>query len=282
MCGFKMLMKIIPVLLIVAYLVFCAIVYVKPQWFFYHPSSDVSDIKNAHNNNYIAEEVHYSSKDGTQLYGWYTKPQDGKPIIVFYHGNSFNIEKFYHKMRPLAAAGYGTFMAEYRGFGGIKGKITNENMVADAWAAIDYLHKQGISNSNIVVYGMSLGSHMAVSTAWTAAQSTPFAGVILEVPFDTLSNVIKAIFPLPMPLNLIIHDRYDNLEKIAKIKAPLFIMGGSKDIVVPVFLAENLYEHASEPKAIKIYQGGGHIDLDNFYNDRDIIEWLRTNEKKQN
>ncbi len=58
-------------------------------------------------------------------------------------------------------------------------------------------------------------------------------------------------------------------------------MGGSDDIVVPVFLAKNLYEHASEPKDLKIYQGGGHIDLDNFYNYRDIIKWLGTNEKKQ-
>ncbi len=276
-----MFIKFIILLLILAYLIFCAVVYFKPQWFFYYPSTDVSDVENARKNGYVAEEVRYTSADGTPLCGWYTKAQDGKPTIVFYHGNSFNIEKFFHKMRPLAHAGYGTFMAEYRGFGGIKGKITNDNLTADALAAIDYLHTQGVKNSDIVVYGMSLGSHMATNTAFVAAQTEPVAGVILEVPFDTLTNVIRAVFPLPMPLELIVHDRYDNLEKINGIKAPLLVMGGSDDIVVPVFLAKNLYEHASEPKEIKIYEGGGHIDLDNFYNYRDIINWLGTNEKKQ-
>lgn len=283
MCGLKMFIKALILLLVLGYVAFGAIVYFKPQWFFYHPSAKASDIQNARKNSYPAEEVRYTSADGTPLYGWYTKAHPSKPTIVFYHGNSFNIEKFYHKMRPLAQAGYGTFMAEYRGFGGIDGKITNDNLNADALAAIDYLHHQGIKNSDIVVYGMSLGSHMATNTAWTAAQAEePFAGVILEVPFDTLSNVIREVFPIPMPLSLIVHDRYDNLEKIKRINAPLLVMGGSDDIVVPVFLAKNLYEQASEPKEMKIYQGGGHIDLDNFYNYRDIIKWLGTNEKKQN
>jgi len=281
MCGLKMFIKALVLLIVLAYLIFCAVVYFKPQWFFYYPVQNVSDIKTARKNGYPAEEVRYASADGTPLYGWYTKAQPGKPTIVFFHGNSFNIEKFYHKVRPLAQAGYGTFMAEYRGFGGIKGKITNDNLTADAWAAVEYLYSLGIKNSDIVVYGMSLGSHMATHTAWVAAQKEPFAGVILEVPFDTLSNVIKAVFPLPMPLELIVHDRYDNLEKIADIKAPLLVMGGSNDVVVPVFLAQNLYEHAAEPKKMKIYPGGGHIDLDNFYNYRDIIKWLGTNEKKQ-
>ena len=75
------------------YLLICILIFVYPQLFFYAPSSVRSDINNAHRYGYKAREVTYNSKDGTHLLAWYTKPRNGQnKVIVFMHGNSYNIE----------------------------------------------------------------------------------------------------------------------------------------------------------------------------------------------
>lgn len=261
------------------YVFFCAIVYFYPLPFFYNPAKVRSDLSNARLYGYEAEEVHYASADGTPLMAWYTKPRDNKKTVVFMHGNSYNIEEFYHKMKSLADAGYGTFMPEYRGFGGLKGKITQANLEADAIAAVNYLHQQGYKNEDIYVYGMSLGSHMATNTVYQLQNEGRFAGLILEVPFDSLLNVTKMVVPIPLPFELVVKDKYDNLSMIGDIKSPLLVMGGTIDPTVPVVLAQNLYEHAGSPKKMIIYKNGKHSNLYNFRNDLDVLKWLEDNEK---
>lgn len=263
----------------VLYIAFCAMVYFFPQLFFYNPTHQASSLRNAVINGYKATAVEYHSSDGTPLYAWYTKPGKKHKVIVFMHGNSYNIEKFYHKMIPLVEAGYGTLMPEYRGFGNLPGVITQQNLGEDALAAVKYLHEQGFANKDIIIYGMSLGSYMATNAVYTLGREKPFAALILEVPFDSLYNVVKAVVPVPLPFDWIIRDRYDNLDKIADIKTPLLVMGGSEDGTVPVKLAENLFAHAQQPKKLIVYQGGAHSNLYNYRNYNDILQWLRLNEK---
>lgn len=261
------------------YVLVSVLIFVYPQPFFYNPTNVKSDINHAHKYGYKAREVIYNSKDGTQLLAWYTAPHSGqRKIIVFMHGNSYNIEEFYYKLKIFANAGYGTLLPEYRGFGNIEGKISQENLENDAIAAIQYLHSQGYKNKDIYIYGMSLGSHMAVNATYTLQKKAPFAGLILEVPFDSLLNVAKLVVPVPFPFDFILRDKYDNLAMIEEIKSPILIMGGSIDPTVPVELAQNLYNHAPEPKKLIIYDNGKHSDLFNFRNDLDIMDWLKANE----
>lgn len=263
------------------YLLICGLVLVLPQLFFYNPTNTPSDITHAHKYGYMAREVSYNSSDGKPLFAWYTKPHNGQnKIVVFMHGNSYNIEEFYYKLKTFEQAGYGTFLPEYRGFGGIKGSINQKNLENDALAAVQYLHSQGYKNEDIYIYGMSLGSHMAVNSVYTLQKKKhPFAGLILEVPFDSLVNVAKLAVPIPMPFDLIMRDKYDNLAMISEINSPILIMGGSMDKTVPVALAQNLYNYAPEPKQIIIYDNGKHSNLFNFRNDLDILSWMKANEQ---
>ena len=167
-------LKKILLILGVAYIAFCLSVYFKQEWFFYNPTDKASDLAIANQVGYPAERVDYKSADGTDLLAWYTKPQTGKKMIVFMHGNSYNIEKFYTKLIPFVQAGYGTFLPEYRGFGGVKGKIAQNNLTADALAAVAYLYSLGYKNSDIIVYGMSLGSHMATNSVYQLGQDNHF------------------------------------------------------------------------------------------------------------
>ncbi len=276
---FKKIIKISVLLVILSYLIFCSLVYFVPQIFFYNPSFSSSRLDIAIRNNFPAQRVEYLSDDAIRLYAWYIPAKANKKTIIFMHGNSYNIEKFYHKLAPFVDAGYGVMLPEYRGFGGINGTITQSNLEKDAKAAINWLNNQGLSNSQMVLYGMSLGAHMAVSTAYDLGQESNFAGLVLEVPFDSLLEVVKERIWFPLPLDLIIKDKYDNIEKISQLRIPLLIMGASDDKVVPVNRAKQLYLVANSPKSIKIYQGAEHSDLYKYHNYKDIIKWLENNEK---
>ncbi len=260
--------------LIALYVVFCAAVYFFPQYFFYKPSSLPSNVENARMNGFPAKEVHYRSADGTGGLAWYVKPAVGKKIILFFHGNSHNLESFYYKLIPFVSDGYGVFMPEYRGFGGLKGKIRQSALEKDALAALEYLYGLGYQNKDIVVYGLSLGSHMAINSIYAYQKKGDFAALVLEVPFNSMEEVVRAIVPIPFPLKWIIRDKYENREMLSRINTPLLITAGSEDRLVPAKLARDLFNYAGEPKKIIIYQGASHNNLYNFKNYADILKWL--------
>ena len=263
----------------VCYFGFCAVVYFLPQLFFYNPSRRASDLSEAHAGGYPARRVEYAAADGTPLYAWYTAPESSDKVIVFFHGNSYNIEAFYHKLVPLMKAGYGTMLPEYRGFGDIRGVINEKNLATDALAAVRWLNKQGIDNRRIILYGFSLGSFTATNTAYILGKEQPFAALILEVPFTSLLDTVRKLVWFPLPLKYIIKDHYRNDDKIAEIGSPLLIMAGSEDALIPASLAEQLFAVAADPKKIIVYRGAGHNDLFDFDNYRDVLKWLKENEK---
>ena len=263
--------------LLVLYIIFCGSVYFFPEYFFYKPSSKKSDINKAREGGFLAEEVNYYASDGTEELAWFVKPRNDKKVILFFHGNAHNLESFYYKLLSFAEDGYGIFMPEYRGFGGQTGKITQKNLEQDALAAIHYLRGQGYKNENIIVYGLSLGSHMAINTVYELQSKGDFAGLVLEVPFNNIVETAKAVVKFPFPYDLIIKDKYENREMIGKINTPILIQGGRQDKLVPVKLAEDLYKYAQEPKKIEIYEDGTHNGLYRLENYNSIKKWLEEN-----
>ena len=275
----KISIEILTAILLI-YSVTMAFIFAFPELVFYSPSPIASDISVAHKQGFDVVEVNYFSEDGTKLLGWITKPENKqKKMVVFFHGNSHNLERFIPKIKPIADAGFGTFMAKYRGFGTLKGKISQANLRADAIAAVRYLNSIGYENKDIVLYGLSLGSHMAINTAYNLRAEGDFEGVILEVPFDNLVNVVNKLSPIRIPA-WAIRDKYDNLEMIQGIGAPLLVLAAEQDALVPSVLAKNLFNHANPPKRMKIFKKGGHSTLHYYKSYNTIIEWLKDNEKR--
>lgn len=259
--------------LFLAYMTLCGLIYFLPELFFNHPNQKYSDIEMARKNGYPAELKEYESADGTKLYGWYTKGTNGKAII-FTHGNAFNLDRFYGKLIPFAKEGYATFLPEYRGYGGIKGKINSKNMIADSVAGLEELYKLGYKNEDIIVYGMSMGSHMATSIAYQMKKNGKFDALVLEVPFDNVPNTAKNLIPFYMPFDLLVRDKYDNSEIISQVGTRVLIQAAGQDNIVPNQRAKALYGKAVEPKNFIMYDQGTHSNLYRERNYREILKWL--------
>jgi fermentation-respiration switch protein FrsA (DUF1100 family) len=207
-------------------------------------------------------EVGLSTDDGLSLLSWYLPPrpdyqhQTGRPVIVYFHGNGGHIGYRVDRLLRFARDGYGVLMLEYRGYGGNPGVPTETGFYADARAAVGFLEREGVAPNRLVLYGESLGSGVAVELA---AQHD-VAGVILEAPFTSVAEVAQHHFPY-VPAARLVTDRFDSRSRIAKVRAPILVLHGERDRVVPVCYGRALFDAAPEPKEGWFVREAGHEDL---------------------
>ncbi len=202
------------------------------------------------------EEVELTAKDGTKLIAWHMPARGAKPTMLYFTGNSGNAAQRAGKIAMIAADGYGVLMLNYRRFGGSRGWPTEKNNVADAGVAYDYLRSIGLGEKDIVSYGESLGTGVAVQLAL----SRSVKALVLESPFTSLPELAKRAWPF-FPLNLVIADRYRTIDKISGVDVPVLIVHGARDEIIPVAHGRRVYHVANQPKQLSILPRAGHNDL---------------------
>ncbi len=203
-----------------------------------------------------AAEVPLTASDGAHITAWYAAPQDGKPVIVFFHGNGGALRDSATRFRMLIGAGIGLVALEYRGFGGNSGTPSEHGLIADGDAAYAFAATR-YPVGRIVLWGQSLGSAVAVAVAATH----PVGRLILEAPF-TSAAAIASIRYWYLPVRLLMKDQFHSDRGIEKVKAPLLILHGVHDRVVPYAMGERMFKLANKPKHIVRFLDGGHDDLD--------------------
>ncbi|MGH6833125.1 MAG: alpha/beta hydrolase [Methyloceanibacter sp.] len=252
--GFtRKIMEFIP-WLIAAYLVICAAAYFGNRQFMYFP--DPARISPAEAGLDGVEEIELAAADGTTLVAWYAPATDGKPTILYFHGNAANAANRAPKIAMMLEEGFGVFYLNNRGYGGSGGHPTEANNVADAIAAYDYLAGRGVPANEIVAYGESLGSGQAVRLA----AERPVAAVMLEAPLTSTIDVARPVY-FWLPLSLLIADQYNIDLNIRSVTAPVLVLHGEQDAVIPVEMGWRVYRAANEPKRIELFPQGAHSDL---------------------
>lgn len=214
--------------------------------------------------------------DGNTSASWYAPPTPGNRVIVFFHGNAGNIADRDYKARYFIDEGVGVLLVGYRGFGGNPGKPTEAGIYADAKAAAEFLITKGITPADMVLYGESMGSGVAVDLARKMADSgTPVGGVILEAPFTSMADAAAYHYSW-LPARLLVRDRYDSLKKIAGINTSLMLIHGDQDRTVPQPLGKTLFSEASEPKEALWLAGAGHVNIYDFDVVPPMMSWLES------
>ena len=200
--------------------------------------------------------VTLKTDDGLALVSWYAPARTERaPTIAYFHGNAGNIAGRAYKVRPLLDAGLGVLLVGYRGYGGNPGTPGEAGLFADGRAALDYLAGKGVPPASVVAFGESLGSGVAVRLASERA----IGAVILEAPFTSAAEVGQRAYPF-LPVRRLIRDRFDSLPLIHAIGAPLLIVHGERDRVVPADQGRRLLPAASEPKEGVFLPEAGHND----------------------
>lgn len=201
-----------------------------------------------------AADVWLHAKDGVRLHAWWIRPPGARVATAFFHGNAGNVSHRVDHLREIAAAGSAVLALEYRGYGKSEGWPTERGLYADADAAYEYLLGAGYPPERIIVHGESLGAAVAVDVA----ARRPCGGVVLEAPFTSARDVARRVLPLIGPL---ITFGWDSKRKITAVRAPVFILHGGRDEVIPFELGRALFEAAHEPKQFWRVEGADHNNL---------------------
>ena len=153
-------------------------------------------------------------------------------------------------------AGFSVLLFDYRGYGGNPGDPSEDGLAADARAAQQWLARQpDVDPRRIAYFGESLGAAVAVGLA---VQSPP-AALVLRSPFTSLPDVGAVHYPW-LPVQRLLLDRYPSIDRIASVSAPVLVIAGDRDDIVPMSLSRRLYDAAAEPKRFVLVPGAGHND----------------------
>lgn len=223
--------------------------------FIFFPSAAIEATPKDYGLNY--EDVYFSTADGVRINGWLVPYPDAKTTLLWFHGNGGNISHRARGARMLHdKVKADIFMIDYRGYGRSEGTVSEAGTYEDARAALKYLRSRAdIDPKRIVFFGQSLGSAVAADLAGRE----DCLAVILEAPFASIREMAKAIYPF-LPLGPLIKTRYDVVEKVKKIKAPLLVVHGERDDIVPFEQGKKVFEAATGTKKFQALPGAHHND----------------------
>lgn len=218
-----------------------------------------------------------------QVHGWWFAHPDGAgaPSLLYLHGARWNLAAGHARVRRMVAAGYNVLAIDYRGFGRSSELLPSErSSYDDANAAWSWLATREPDAARRFVYGHSLGGAIAIDLA---SRRDDVGGVIVEGTFTSIGELVvdrhavwmprgAAEAPLlhallasetgrrwmPTLIDAVLRHRFDSLSKLPKVRAPLLVIHGTRDWVVPHAMADRLYAAAAGPKTLLKIDGATH------------------------
>ena len=192
--------------------------------------------------------------DGTKLNAWWFPKSQARFATLFLHGNAGNVTHRVDHAEAVGQAGSAFLVVDYRGYGKSQGHPSERGLYEDGDAAYADLLSLGYKPEQIILHGESLGTTVAVDLA-TRKQC---AGVVLESPLLSLRAMARTVLPVVGPL---LAHGFDTGKKISSVHAPLLIIHGDADEIVPFSQGQAVFEAANQPKQFWAVPGAHHNDL---------------------
>ena len=214
-----------------------------------------------------AETLRLKTEDGESLLAWSIPPAPGRPLILYFHGNTGGLDLRVNRFQAIAKAGMGLLAIEYRGYASSTGSPSERGLKLDGEAAYAAAIASGGAPERIVPLGESLGSGVAVAVA----ARHKVGALVLDSPYSSIADVAAAAYWF-VPARALIRDPFRNDLLIGFVKAPTLIVHGTKDRLVPIRFGEKLFALANPPKAFWRVEGASHLAMDERL--ADTLAWI--------
>lgn len=205
------------------------------------------------------ELVPLRTKDGTAIVGQFGRallppaatPADAAraPTVLFFYGSKQNLTAPHNRrvFQTLRTMGVNVFIPEYPGIGMSEGTTGERECYAAADAALDYLlARPDLDPARIIAVGQSLGSGPAVDLA----SRRKLAGLVTVGGFTSGADAAAcAVSWMPhwLARSLTADCRFENVTKMKSVTCPILLVYGTRDTLVPPWMAERLAENAGGP-----------------------------------
>lgn len=194
-----------------------------------------------------------------RIHGWFLKArqQPSLATILHCHGNGGNITNAGWYGVKLTEDGFDVLLIDYRGYGRSDGEVTDEwALNADGEAAYNYLlSERGVKPDKLALYGMSLGTTVAIDLA----SRKSVGALVVESGLSSAEEMGEFALPfLPSFIRKLAKNRFESSRKIANVNCPVLVTHGTDDRTIPVAQGRKLFASAKEPKQQLIIEGGSH------------------------
>jgi pimeloyl-ACP methyl ester carboxylesterase len=210
--------------------------------------------------NATLKSIKISTADQLELDAVYASARNtaapNKKVILYSHGNAGNLLNRLERVDMLCSLGFDVLIYDYRGFGRSEGKANVAGAIRDGRAALAYLtDNKGFAPSDIIIYGVSLGTGIAAELVKEA--SADFAGVVLESGFASLGAQASKKFPFVG--SLILKQDLPTLDTIKSYKGRLLLIHSKNDGIISYADSEKLFAASpSDTKQFLTLEGVGH------------------------
>jgi fermentation-respiration switch protein FrsA (DUF1100 family) len=214
------------------------------------------------------QRVDFRAADGQPLFAYLVSlgtqaAPDG--VLLVFHGNAELAADEVPWARELARrTGWAILLAEYRGYGGLPGRPAYEGSRRDAMAAYRWLRDtHGVAPGRIGIFGYSLGSAVAAELAAALGGAEQPAVLVLQAPFTSTHDMARAIAPrwISVAWPWIGRVPFDTRRRVAATDAPVWVVHGAADRVVPAHMGREVHAAARRPAGLLIVAGADHVDL---------------------
>ena len=201
-----------------------------------------------------AQDLWFTTRDGMRLNAWWFPAPGSRLATLFLHGNAGNVTHRVDHAHSINLAGSAVLVLDYRGYGKSKVRPSERGLQLDANAAYDALLQLGYNSSQVLLHGESLGTAIAADLA----SHRPCAGLILESPLASLGEMAATVVPIVGPLFM---DGFNTKIIVKRVRAPLLVMHGDADEIVPFSQGRAVFAAANQPKDFWQVRGAHHNDL---------------------
>ena len=224
--------------------------------------------------------IEYTAADGQQLFAFILLPE-APPVgvLLAFHGNAdLAVWQIPWAEELTRRTGWCVILAEYRGYGGLRGEPSYVGVREDARAAW-HAARRGAADLEIhapvfALFGHSLGSAVATELAAEIAHgaldtdredivSSTVCALLLQSPFTSARDMVRIVSTRPVQLLWAIISRvhYDTRAWLRELSTPISIAHGGRDWLVPVAMGRELFTNARVPGQLLIVDAAGHNDV---------------------
>jgi len=196
-----------------------------------------------------------TTRDGERLRVWTLPHQVPRALVMYFHGNGGNLSVWSSILAGVQRQGFTVIAFDYRGYGASTGRPSERGLYSDVDAIVDAVPRSDRHAIPIIFWGRSLGTTMA---AYAATIRRP-DGLILESGFPDARSVTRSS-PLMAFLSLFATYRFPTADLMKKVSAPVLVMHGDNDSVIPHALGRALFDRINGPKQFVTLHGGDHND----------------------
>ena len=202
------------------------------------------------------ERVFVETEDGVRVIGFFLRREGVERTVLFFHGNAGNASHRLRHADEIWKRNANVLLMDYRGYGLSEGKPTEAGVYLDGEAGLRFLlEEKKIPLNKIVVLGRSLGTAVAVHIS----KNRELAGTILVSPLSSGRDVADQS-GLGW-LGSSIGTPFDSVSKMGSLRAPLLIIHGQKDEMLPIEMGQKLFDAAKVEKEFFKIENAAHNDL---------------------